>query len=347
MTSVTAHTDGFVAVGFGAMPGEGYFGRHQGIVWRSGDGRAWTAEAHPAFQYVTLEEVATLRDNVYVFGTIAMCDALLADECVEPPESGWAVWRSLPGGDWERLPQLPEMQFGSVDGVTVTLASLVAFGSTGDVAQPIVWTSADGATWTAATELGGMTQVTAAASTPARLVVFGDRFDEGIQDLQLVAVIAADGVSFAPAVVPALVGSSVSSVAAGPAGIVAVGDRETDDLQLDALALHSADGATWSEAAAADGSFADSAASFVHAVPDGYVSLGLVPQEGPFGFSTGTSWVSADGVEWRALAPFGREFTGLDASASSASGIVAFTVTSDEPTEETVTSTVGAWFLPH
>jgi hypothetical protein len=39
---------------------------------------------------------------------------------------------------------------------------------------------------------------------------------------------------------------------------------------------------------------------------------------------------------------FGREFDGLDAAASAGSGIVAFAVTSGEPDEQTVTSTIGA-----
>ena len=347
VTSAAAVGDGFVAVGYGAMPGEGYFGRHQGFVWRSADGRAWTPENDPAFQFVTPEEVVALGDSVYVFGTIAECDQLFSDECVEPPGSGWAVWRSTQGGAWERLPQEPQMQFGSVDGVAVTDTSLVAYGSTGDEAQAVVWTSADGATWTATTQLGGMTQVTAVAGVPSGLILFGDRFSDEIENIELVAATAVDGTTFNPAGVPRLVGTSVRSITAGVGGLVAVGDREADDLRLTAVALQSADGSTWTEAAAPDGSFTNSGASFVHAVPDGYVAVGFVPTDGAFGLSTGMSWLSADGLRWQSLAPFGGEFTGLDASASAGPGIVAFTVTSEEPDETTVTSTIGAWFMPH
>lgn len=338
--------DGFVAVGYGPLPGEGYFGRHQGYVWRSADGLAWTAETDPAFQFVTPEEVVALGDSLYLFGTISTCDALISEGCVESPDAGWAVWRSAVGGPWERLPQFPQMQFGGVDGVAATASSLLAFGWTGDDAQAIAWTSTDGENWSATTDLAGMTQVTAAAATPGGVVLFGDRFSDAIGNSEPVAATAAEGASFTVSQMPALLGASIRSVAAGAGGLVAVGDRESDDLQLSAVALHSTDGASWNEAAAQDGSFADSGASFVHAIPKGYVAVGFVADEAPFGFSTGASWASADGLEWRALAPFGTEFTGLDASASAGSGIVAFTVTTDEPDEVTVTSTIGAWFLP-
>ena len=346
VTSVAAIGDGFIAVGYGAMPGEGFFGRHQGFVWRSADGRAWTAEADPAFQFVTPEEVVVLGDSVFVFGTIAMCDALFSDECFEPPDAGWAVWRSTAGGAWERQPQLPQMQFGSVDGVAVAGTSLIAFGTTGDEAQAIVWTSADGATWTATTDLGDISRVTAAAGTSNGLVLFGDRLLDEIENSVLVAAKSADGVSFEPAVAPRLIGASIRSAVAGASGLVAVGDREDEDLEISAVSLESADGSTWSETAARDGSFANSGASFVHSVPSGYVAVGFVATEGAFGSSTGTSWLSADGQRWQALAPFGTEFTGLDASASAGSGIVAFTITSEELDDATVTSTIGAWFLP-
>jgi hypothetical protein len=347
VTSAAAVGDGFVAVGYGAMPDEGYFGRHQGFVWRSADGRVWAPESDPVFQFVTPEEVVAHGDSVYVFGTIAACDELFSDECVEPPDSGWAVWRSTQGGAWERLPQLRQMQFGSIDGVAITDGSLVAFGWTGDEAQAVVWSSADGANWRATTELGGMTQVTAAAGTPSGLILFGDRFSDAIENIELVAARAAGDASFTPAQVPRLVGTTVRSITAGVGGLVAVGDREAEDLELNSVAVQSADGATWTEAAAPDGSFSNSGASFVHAVPSGYMAVGIVPTDGAFGLLTGMSWLSTDGLRWQALAPFGGAFTGLDASASARAGTIAFTVTSEEPDETTVTSTISAWFIAH
>ena len=300
----------------------------------------------PAFQFVTPEEVLALGDTVYVFGTIAMCDALFSDECVEPPEAGWAVWRSTAGAAWERLPQLTQMQFGSVDGVAVLGNSLVAFGSTGDEAQAIVWTSVDGATWTATTELGGMDQVTAAAGTPSGVAIFGNSFSDELEDLEVLAAIAADGVHFTKSTAPNLAGTTMRSIASGATGLVAVGETENEDLELNAVALHSADGAAWTEAASVDGSFANSGASFVHGVSAGYLSVGIVPVDDAFGSSTGIAWFSADGQQWRTLAPFSSEFTNLDTSAAGPPGVVVFTVTSEEPDEVTVTSTIGAWFAP-
>jgi len=346
VTSVTPAGTGFVAVGFGPLPGEGYFGRHQGIVWRSDDGRSWTVAADPAFQFVTPEEVLAVGDTIYVFGTIATCDALFSDECVEPPEAGWAVWRSTSGAAWERLPQLPQMQFGSVDGVALMGMTLVAFGTTGDEAQAIVWTSGDGATWTATTELAGMDQVTAADGGPTGLAIFGNRFSDELEDLELVAATAADGVNFTKAVTPGMTGTTMRSIANGSAGWVAVGETESEELELDAVALHSGDSANWTQSTAPDGSFVNAGASFVHGVPTGYVSVGIVPVDDAFGSSTGMAWSSVDGQQWRSLAPFGTEFTTLDTSAAGAPGVVLFTATSDEPDEVTVTSTIGAWLAP-
>ena len=228
------------------MPGEGVFGRHQGVVWRSVDGRAWTAEADAAFQFVTPEEIVALGDSLYVFGTIAMCDALLADECMEPPESGWAVWRSTAGAAWERLPQLSQMQFGIVDGVACDrYGRLVAFGSTGDEALAIVWTSVDGANWSATTELGAMTQVTAASGSPAGLVAVRQPVlgrDRGSRARRRQS--QRTGCTFTRAATPRLVGTTIRSIARGIGGLVGVGETETGDLQLNAVALQSADGAS-------------------------------------------------------------------------------------------------------
>ena len=73
VTSVTATRSGFAAVGFGAVPGETYFGRRQGIVWTPADGRTWQQSADPALQFVTPEEIVALNDSLYVFGTIQAC----------------------------------------------------------------------------------------------------------------------------------------------------------------------------------------------------------------------------------------------------------------------------------
>lgn len=346
VTSVTASGAGFAAVGYEAMPGEGFFGRWQGVVWRSADGVNWQDSADPIFQFVTPEEIVALGDSLFVFGTIETCDLSLGDECVEPPESGWAVWRSTGGAAWERLPQQAQMQAGTVDGVVAASGMLVAYGRTGDEAQSIVWTSADGATWASATDLAEMDPVTAMAGAPIGLVAFGTNLASDAADLEVIAASSPDGARFARVGAPALPSATVQSVAAGPLGLVAVGDAEDIDLSFTGIALYSTDGLNWSQTAAVDGSFANSAITSVHAVPQGYVAIGLVPLLDEFGIATGASWFSRDGQSWQTLAPLGDRFSQLTASATGANGIVAFTVTEEEPDSETVVSTISAWFAP-
>ena len=336
-----------MAVGFGPMPGQGYFGTHQGIVWRSADGRTWSMETDPTFQFVTPEDVVAAGDALYVLGTIGMCDALIDEGCVEPPEAGWAVWRSAAGSPWERLPQTRQMQFGTVDGAISTSTGLAVFGWTGEEGEPIVWTSPDGVSWSASSGLTEMSQVTAIAQQPVGgLIAFGTRYSEELGDLELRAASAADAVNFAPVTVPALAGTTIQSVTAGIGGLVAVGETEDVDLGFTAVALQSTDGVTWTQATAADGSFANSAARFVEPLDSGYAATGFVPSQEEFGMSGGTSWFSSDGSNWVVMAPFGGQFSDLDASESASPGIVAFTVTEQEPDEETVISTISGWLAP-
>ena len=328
------------------MPGEDFFGRRQGLVWRSDDGRTWQSTVDPAFQLVTPEEVVALGDSVFVFGTIEVCDLSLGDECVEPPESGWAVWRSTASGPWERLPQLAQMQTGTVDGVVAANGLLVAYGWTDDEAQSIVWTSADGTTWASTTDLADMDPVTAMAGSPTGLVAFGNRFASELGDLELVAAASTDGAHFARVNAPALPAATVQSMVAGPSGLVAVGDADDVDLRLTGIALYSADGLGWTQTSAADGTFAGSAITAVVAVPEGYVAIGVVPVPDDFGISTGVSWISRDGQSWQTLAPLGDTFSLLEASAAGATGIVAFTLTEEESDDETVINSISAWFTP-
>ncbi len=346
VTAVTALGTGFVAVGFQQMPGEGFFGRRQGVVWRSDDGRGWQSTADPVFQFVTPEEIVALGDTLFVFGTIEQCDLTLVDECVEPPDSGWAVWRSTAGGAWERLPQQPQMQAGTVDGVVAANGMVVAFGWTGDEGQSIVWTSTDGATWASTTDLAEMDPVSAMAGAPSGLVAFGSHFASELGDLELVAAVSTEGAHFSRVAAPALPAATVQSVVAGSFGVVAVGDADDVNLNFTGIALYSADGLSWTQTAAVDGSFAGSGITSVHAVPQGYIAIGVVPQPDDFGIATGASWISLDGQSWQTLAPLGDRFSQLTAAAAGAPGIVAFTVTEEEPDDETVISTVSAWYAP-
>jgi hypothetical protein len=345
VTSVAATPAGFTAVGFAAMPGEDYFGRHQGVVWRSTDGRTWEGAADPALQFVTPEDVVALGDSLFLFGTYEMCGLNLDDECQEPPDTGWAVWRSASGGPWERMPQLVDMQTGTVDGATTANGSLVCFGWTGDESLPTIWTSPDGASWNQTSDLAEIEQVTAVAGTPSGVVAFGTGYSPELDDLELLVAASSDGSHFGSTDAPQLPGTAIQSVAAAGSGLVAIGDTEDVDFNVTGVALHSSDGLTWSQGSASDGSFNGAAGRAALTVPTGYVGIGIVPDPNDFGVLSGISWFSVDGQSWRTLAPFGSGFSDLDTSASGPAGIVAFTVTEVE-TDVSVTSTISAFFAP-
>lgn len=346
VTSVTAAPNGFVAVGFKAMPGEAFFGLRQGVIWRSTDGRTWEADPNPAFEFVTPEDVATIGDSLFVFGSKETCDPALTVECVEPPDAGWGIWRSVLGGPWERLPPPESMRSGTMDGVVDAGGALVGFGWTGDESQSaIVWRSVDGVAWTETTDLAGMDPITAIAGMPTGLIAFGVRSSDDIGDLELVAAASTDGAQFAPVGAPRLAATTIQSIAVGPGGIVAVGDGDDLDAGFRAVALHSADGLTWTEAQAADGSFVGGTMHSVHALPQGFVALGVVPQQLD-GTAIGASWLSSDGLNWRTLGQFGGLFSVIDSSTVGSTGVVAFTVTSQDVGEGESASTVAAWFAP-
>jgi hypothetical protein len=346
VTSVTAASNGFVAVGFKAMPGQGFYGLRQGVIWRSADGRTWDADTNPALELVTPELVAAIGDSVFVFGSKESCDLLLGDGCVKPADDGWGIWRSISNGPWERLPTPESMRSGTMDGVTAANGALFGFGWAGDESQsPIVWRSVDGLTWTETTDLAGMERISALSGMPNGLIAFGTRFSQDIGDLELVAAASADGAAFAPIGAPPLAGTTIQSVGAGPNGIVAAGDADDLDAGFHAVALHSTDGLTWTEAQAVDGSFVGGTMHSVYALPQGFVALGVVPQQLD-GTAIGASWLSSDGLTWRTIPAFGGSFSVIDASAVGPTGVVAFTVTSQGVDEGEGASTIAAWFAP-
>ncbi len=347
VTSVTSLVGGgFAAVGFQPIPGEGFFGRQQGVTWTSVDGRTWQSAADAAFQFATLEDVVEFAGSIFAFGTIETCNINLSEECVEPPDSGSAGWRQTAGAGWERLPLPVSMQTGTMAGVVAANDHLLAFGWTGDEARSVVWTSVDGLTWSETADLAGMDPVSAVSAGPTGVVAFGNRLASELGDLELLAAVSSDFNQFGRVDAPALPSTIIQAVTMGGGGLVAVGDTDDEDFNLNGVALQSSDGLAWTQTSAADGSFAGAALLGVHAVPNGYVALGRVPLPDEFGVVTGGSWFSADGLSWRSLAPFGDRFTELDTSAAGTTGIVAFTVTQEESGEESVISTISAWFAP-
>lgn len=346
--SVVATASGFVAVGYEPMPGEGAFGRHQGLVWRSADGLAWYDTAETTFQFVTPEKIVALGDALYVLGKQSNCD-IIDDQCVEPPEAGWALWRSTNGTPWERLPQLPSMQAGIVDDLLAGHDRLAAFGSVGeDDSIGSAWFSTDGANWTETSDLGDLDWITAMAAAPTGFSAFGTQFMPDLEEDEVRAALTTDYTHFAAAPAPAYGGGiTIGDITLGSNGMVAVGYGAPDGGVATSVALYSVDGAAWTEVTDVDGSLTRGSMSIVHGLDTGgYVALGDAPETDEFGRLLGQSWFSGDGQAWHSIGTFGTPFDQLETSAIGAPGLVAFTVVQDELNEENVTSTISVWFVP-
>jgi len=348
VTGVVPIADGFLAVGFGPMPGQGYFGLRQGIVWTSTDGTTWQESVEPAFANITLTDVVTLGSDIYVFGDLSTCDQAIDPNCVDNPTGGTVVYRSSNGGGWEQLQQTPDMQRATFDGVKASDSLLVAWGSAGDQDETTtLWTSSDGLAWTAATDLAGMDPVDAAAAGGPGLLAFGTSYDDQSDQLSLIGATSSNGSQFTAATVPSVPTGEIDDIANGPSGYVGVGYAESDVDPSIALALSSADGLTWTQSAPSDNSFENALMSEIHPAANEYVAVGSTLDQDDPTLQTLRAWASADGHSWRSAGDIGGPFTQYGASALGSNGLVVFTADqNDIENGVDVTSTINAWLIP-
>ena len=344
VSSVTGTPTGFVAVGYQPMPGDGYYGRRRGIVWRSADGIAWERVEPAEFEFASLDQVVLLNDQLYAFGTVSACDFVIDDACTDIAEAGWTVWRSSDGLAWSRLPQSPALKAADLDGVIVGPNLLVAHGSTGDEQAAVVWLSADGQTWEETRELAGLDPIGAMASGAHGFAAIGAHFVPSLDDIEAVAAYSTDGRTFQPAQLPGSLPVAFRGVAAAHAGYVAVGYADREDQPLMAAAIVSADGQTWSAAPAQDG-FTNLGFHHVSAVPSGYLAIGFVPEADSFDRQLGSTWFTADGLSWaRAGDLQGGAYQELGGAAVSGAGMVIFATDFEDEGDEEVISTIRPWF---
>jgi hypothetical protein len=162
MNSVTVGGPGLVAVGNEHFPAEVH-NAEVAAVWTSADGIVWKRVAHD--------------DNVFggdgsqsMYSIVGAGPGLVAVGASQPgddvpagPSSHAAVWTSVDGITWSRLPH-DEAIFGgtgaqAMHSVTVTDAGLVAVGSDGGGygtrGDATVWTSLDGFSWVRTTSEDG------------------------------------------------------------------------------------------------------------------------------------------------------------------------------------------------
>jgi hypothetical protein len=339
-----------VAVGFRPLPGEGYDGPRQGLVWTSCDGVAWQEYVDPIFQYVTPSAVAALGEDVYVMGTLSTCGPTYEGQCEDVAEAGNVITRSVAGAAWQRLPSDPEMQTAFDLAFEAVGGRLVAYGTPNDKNAVLsLWSSANGESWSKTTNVAGMETIYALVAQGEGMIAFGDVYREDIEDTTLVVATSADGSAFTAVSAPDLPGATIFDAVQGPGGYAAVGVAypETKDFGVVALALRSADGTTWTEASATDDSFGDSQLDNVHVLPDatGYVAVGYRLDADDFTSQLSELWISTDGASWRSLQQFGSSTSVFTTSAMGPYGLVVFSSNEDETAEEIETG-VSVYFVP-
>jgi hypothetical protein len=338
----------FVAVGFGGLSGDDYYGRRQGVVWTSCDGLAWQAVVEPALTYVTPTAVAALGEDVFILGVLATCAADFEVECEDVAEAGNVILRSTAGGPWQRLPQAPDLQVAYDVIMRSVGGRLAAYGTADDEELRFtLWWSGDGVSWQATTDLAGMDPIDSLASRDGGFVAFGSAYSDELEDAYLVAASSADGTRFAQTSAPDVPGAAITGIAAGPAGFVGVGVGypDAEDFGQLAVALFSSDGQTWSTATASDGSFGDAALDHAHALESGYIGVGFSVDADDFTAQTARLWQSPDGQTWTSLAEFGGGASQYVASAMGPGGLVLFS-TEQEETDDDLSSSIGAYFVP-
>ena len=347
VTGVTAHAEGFLAVGFEPYPGEGFDGRRNGVIWASADGRSWSRDVPAALASTSLLSVISLGGQLYAFGEYSICPELSEEEeCFDAPDAGIALWRSADGSDWQRLALPDSLRTGILDGALTDGRQLIVHGSSGEELLGAVWLSPNGEAWTEVRELAGVDPINALAAGDGRLVAFGLRYLPEEDDVEALAAWS-EGGAFAQALLPAGQRGVIQAVTWSEPGFSAVGLEYESAVEGPApVALASADGINWT---AAEQLPESAGLQGVLALPGGYLALGAVTaaepdREQPF------SWFSADGLKWSEHgALVGGAYRQLSSYSHGPDGVIVFG--SDfEPSDELEPvdpelGTVHAWFL--
>lgn len=180
MESVTAGGPGLVAVGM-----DGPWGDGDAAVWTSMDGFTWSRVPHDETVFGGVDSQVIYDVTVGGPGLVAVGGDGGRGWWDNNPEQNAAVWASVDGVTWSRVPH-DETVFSSggspvMLSVTVGGPGLVAVGADlgpTNLAETPVWTSPDGITWTRVPDQGAgrgaMTSVTAGGPGVVAVGNFGD-----------------------------------------------------------------------------------------------------------------------------------------------------------------------------
>ena len=337
--------DGFLAVGYGPLPGHPDSDLDQALIWTSPDGMTWRVSADPALTGFTPDGVVTVGSDIYAYGDLTTCDSATDPSC---PDSTTAIFKSSNGSGWEQLQQPADIQQAIFDRVVGANGLLVAWGSAADQDETTtLWTSSDGIAWTSATDLAGMDELDSATAGGPGLLAFGMRTDQQSDAEALLGATSSDGVHFTAANTPNVPDGEIDDIVQGVPGYVGVGYGDSDVNPTLALAVASADGLTWVQATTSDNSFENAYMSNVYPDSSGYVAVGSTLDENDPDYQTLRAWTSADGHSWRTVGAVGAPYTDFGASALGSHGLIAITETENDTEDGSdVVSTLDAWFVP-
>lgn len=241
-------------------------------------------------------------------------------------ESAAAVWTSVDGNDWSRIPHDESLSGGVMNSISAGGPGLVAVGSAtignsigSAVEVAAVWTSVDGMAWSRVPHdeavfgesdftWPGLTMNSVTVGGPGLVAVGHLMSNQGTYSNAVVWT-SADGIIWSR--VPhddAIFGrkelsrccTSMHSVIAGGPGLVAVGGDWLDGEGGRATVWTSVDGITWSRVPHDEAVFGDAGLSSVTAGGPGLVAVGSAgfEEDGPIA----AVWTSEDGVTWSRVA---------------------------------------------
>jgi hypothetical protein len=259
-------------------------GQARSMIWRSTDGRHWER----ALQAPKGQRLATVTAGGPGFVVVGTDGAR------------GAVWTSRDGLRWQEVVD-DAFDRGSMQNVVATESGLVAFGHRWDTDSRMIWTSADGIEWLAATNASGLRVargIAAIAAWNGRALAFVGAGDYTLSPVEVWATTGRAEWEHV-ATLPGGEQLAVSKAAGGPNGWVALGMAGSRSNQV---AWYSADGLTWEPAVTGP----DVSASII-GVDAGFIVTGSV---GSLGDETcgdqrdfhGHTWTSADGRTWQRMA---------------------------------------------
>jgi hypothetical protein len=303
ITDAVAFGDGFVLSG-SEMEGQ------RAVIWYSPDGATWQAiDSAPGFSDGVIDMVVPLGDGLIAIGTGYGLDSRCTANAVGcNPVSPIRLWTSPDGRNWHALPAAASKGLGRAQlGVVIPgPKGLLAFGVvvpvTGDHLTPMVWTSPNGRSWTAATQFGrSYSQDTIFAMTAGAggYVAAGSFWAGGHQGTPRKIWYSANGKFWHPA--SGLADGDGPSIVLPCAG----GYLGVDDGSAGAQLWTSADGRKWLLQPA------------VSNRPDYPLHLGLgvysdgqrVLAMGSDFYSTREAWLSTDGRDWNSYSFRGASLT--------------------------------------